>query len=244
MSVALLVTRPEADAERTAARLTALDIVPVLAPMLERVDLPFDPPAPEGLSGIVLTSANGVRALGPDLVAQLRHLDVFAVGDHTALAAREAGFIAVTSADGALADLVETITRSGITGRLFYPAGRDRSGDLEALLAPAGITLETVPVYAMEPATRFATGVLPRLVGGEIAGALFYSARTAKAFARLTEGRDFDLLRAELECLCLSEAVAAPLVGARHMRLSLADHPSEEAMMALALAFAREQIRP
>ena len=41
--------------------------------------------------------------------------------------------------------------------------------------------------------------------------------------------------------LCLSEAVAEPLIAAHFVRVSLADHPSEEAMMALALSFARDQ---
>ena len=41
--------------------------------------------------------------------------------------------------------------------------------------------------------------------------------------------------------LCLSEAVAEPLLAAHFVRVGLADHPSEEAMMALALSFARDQ---
>ena len=41
--------------------------------------------------------------------------------------------------------------------------------------------------------------------------------------------------------LCLSEAVAEPLIDAHFVRVGLADHPSEEAMMGLALSFARDQ---
>jgi uroporphyrinogen-III synthase len=41
--------------------------------------------------------------------------------------------------------------------------------------------------------------------------------------------------------LCLSEAIAEPLIAAHFVRISLADYPSEEAMMSLALAFARDQ---
>ena len=44
-----------------------------------------------------------------------------------------------------------------------------------------------------------------------------------------------------LGMLCLSENVAAPLIGAHFVRVGLADHPSEEAMLGLALSFARDQ---
>ena len=47
--------------------------------------------------------------------------------------------------------------------------------------------------------------------------------------------------RSGLAMLCLSEGVAEPLMGAHFNRISLADRPDEEAMMSLALAFAREQ---
>jgi uroporphyrinogen-III synthase len=47
-------------------------------------------------------------------------------------------------------------------------------------------------------------------------------------------------VRTRLGVLCLSEAVAQPLVDAHFVRVGLADYPSEEAMMGLALSFARD----
>ena len=41
--------------------------------------------------------------------------------------------------------------------------------------------------------------------------------------------------------LCLSEAVAEPLFDAHFVRVSLAEAPSEQAMMGLALSFSRDQ---
>ena len=67
------------------------------------------------------------------------------------------------------------------------------------------------------------------------------SRRTAETFARLCEGKLSRLSRLELGMLCISEAVAEPLIDAHFVRVGLADHPSEEAMMALALSFARDQ---
>ena len=65
-----------------------------------------------------------------------------------------------------------------------------------------------------------------------------YSRRTAQTFVSLA---DRVAERSRLGMLCLSEAVAEPLIAAHFVRVSLADHPSEEAMMALALSFARDQ---
>ena len=41
--------------------------------------------------------------------------------------------------------------------------------------------------------------------------------------------------------LSLSEAVAEPLIDAHFVRVSLAEQPSEQAMMGLALSFLRDQ---
>jgi uroporphyrinogen-III synthase len=47
--------------------------------------------------------------------------------------------------------------------------------------------------------------------------------------------------RRNLPVICLSENVAAPLIDHHFSRVLLADHPSDEAVLALTLAFAREQ---
>ena len=90
----------------------------------------------------------------------------------------------------------------------------------------------TVAIYEMRTAERLDTDL------GTLDGALFYSRRTAETFTRLAPGGTD---RARPGMLCLSEAVAEPLLAAHFVRVSLADHPSEEAMMALALSFARDQ---
>ena len=109
----LLVTRPEPDATRTANALTALGHEAMIAPLLTMRTLQ-DTRLPKRLfQGLILTSANTVRALKDhperDLVA---HLPVFAVGDNTALAARRAGFDQVTSAGGDVVALTATLTQT------------------------------------------------------------------------------------------------------------------------------------
>src|SRR5262249_35359354 len=82
--VRLLVTRPQADGERTAARLRARGHEVMLAPLLRidavDVELPREP-----LSAVVMTSANAARAIArhPRRHA-LTALTAFTVGRHTA----------------------------------------------------------------------------------------------------------------------------------------------------------------
>lgn len=230
--VRLLVTRPEPDASETAARLRALDIEPVIDPMLFARTLNTTLPAADGFAALALTSANALRALHDrGEIPRLRKLPVYAVGDRTAATAREFGFAEVFSAQGNVDDLVALLAKAGVDGPVLYATARQQSADLAKALAPHGVMVITAAVYEMNPASRLTVQL------GDCDGALFYSRRTAETFARLAPESD----RGRPGMLCLSEAVAEPLLAAHFVRVSLADYPSEEAMMALALSFARDQ---
>jgi uroporphyrinogen-III synthase len=236
----MLVTRPEPDASDTAARLEALDIVPVVAPMLRFEPLPAELPDPQTVAALAVTSANALRALDDSgTLAAYRHLPLYAVGDRTADLAAELGFAMVTSAGGAFADLVEVLAHSPISGQVLYPAARERSADLARSLHDFGKTVLTVPVYAMNPVAMLDDAVLAAVQSGTIAAALFYSRRTAEAFVGAATGLDSNARR-HLGVLCLSEAVAEPLIEAHFVRVGLAERPDEDAMMGLALSFARD----
>jgi len=236
----MLVTRPEPDASETAARLNALDIETVIDPLLIAETLPTTLPDATGFAALAVTSANALRSLHDrgDL-PRLLQLPLYAVGDRTAETARRFGFAEVISARGNFDDLVALLARAAITGPILYSAARYQAGDLGKVLTPHGVMVITTAVYAMRPAEDLSPATRAGLDGG-IDAALFYSRRTAETFAGLAAGVGD---RARLGMLCLSEAVAEPLVAAHFVRVSLADHPSEEAMMGLALSFARDQKR-
>lgn len=238
----MLVTRPEPDASETAARLAALDIEAALCPLLRHETLPTSLPDPTGFAAIALTSANALRALDErGVLKNFTTLPAYTVGDRTAALAQEMGFSSVQSAGGGLGDLVEMLAHAGVKGPIFYPTGRDQSGDLAKSLAPFGVMTIVAQVYAMTAATALPDQIVGELEDGSIDAALFYSRRTAETFTRLCEDRLSRMARLELGALCLSEAIAEPLVSAHFVRVGLADYPSEEAMMALALSFARDQ---
>jgi len=237
----MLVTRAAADARDTIARLDALGIEGVAAPLLDCVPLHTSLPDPKGFAALALTSANALRMLDERrALTPFLGLKAFAVGDRTAAAAREHGFADVVSSGGTLSHLVKEIAAAKLQGPVFYPAARHQAGDLARELAPFGIMAVTARVYEMRAATALPPEIADGLATHRFAAALHYSRRTAEIFASLVEPLG-QPLRTQLQMLCLSEQVAEPLVAAHFVRIGLADQPSEEAMMALALSFARDQ---
>jgi len=238
----MLVTRPEPEALHTLARLHALDIPALSAPMLQFRTLDTSLPGPEGFAALALTSGNALRALEKrGVLRRYLELPVFAVGDATAALARSAGFGHVESARGGLRNLSEHLANAKLTGPVLYPAARETAGDLARALAPFGIMVVTARVYDMVPVETMEPEVFGQLRDGTVDAALFYSKRTAQNFVRCVAERLDTHERRRITMLCLSEAVAEPLIEAHFVRIGLADHPSEEAMMSLALGFARER---
>ena len=237
--VTMLVTRPQPDASETAARLFALDIDALVEPLLTAETLTTTLPPADGFAALAATSANALRALHDrGELPRFLKLPLYAVGDRTAALAQHFGFARVVSAAGNMTDLVALLAAAGLEGPILYPAARQQSGDLAKALAPHGVMVIAAPVYAMNPVPRLSATTLSAIESGAISAVLFYSRRTAETFVRLAVSvRD----KAKLAMLCLSEAVAEPLLDAHFVRVSLADHSSEEAMMALALSFARDQ---
>src|ERR1700680_2639797 len=101
--MAVLVTRPHPDAEATASALRAKGLEVLLAPMLRFEPVAFHDDEDAGYGAVIVTSANALRGLAPHLqelhlrephtqASRLLELPLFAVGEHTASAARRAGF--------------------------------------------------------------------------------------------------------------------------------------------------------
>lgn len=156
------------------------------------------------------------------------------VGDRTAAAARDAGFVTIHIADGGLADLADLIAKSDLSGPLFYPAATHLSGDLAAALAPHGVLVLKSAVYEMTAATELPAALAKALKTGTLTAIAFYSRRTAHIFAELAAPLMDDPARRSFTSLCLSENVAQPLLDAHFTRIALADYPSEEAMSSAA----------
>ncbi len=236
----LIVARPEPDATRTARALIRLGHEAILSPMLDIVPEPGLVIPDRAFQAVLVTSSNAVRVMSGILD---KALPVFAVGDQTALEAKRAGFSRVRSAGGAVDDLVALVAAEvkPDAGPLLYAAGAAQAGDLAAKLKDQGFTIQTVIAYRAEPRARLANVALDALKADVVDGVLFYSARSARAFADALSAVGFAPLPKRAVCYCLSEAAAKPLGAIASGEIAIAERPEQLSLFALIEAKAAEQ---
>ncbi len=232
----LLLTRPAADSRRFAARLARCRIACRHAPLLTIRYRQPPPPLPEGVQAVLLTSANGARALAA--MTQRRDLPLLTVGEATATAARRAGFAAVEAAGGdvaRLAALAERCLDAG-AGPLLHVAGSALAGDLAGMLAGRGFRVERRIGYDARPARRLPAAAREALETGRLAGAAFFSPRTAAAFVRLSREAGLEAQTAPLRAFCLSQAVAEAAEAMPWSGIEVAGEARAEALARLICA--------
>jgi uroporphyrinogen-III synthase len=225
----LIVTRPEPDATRTAKALIRLGHEAILSPML---DIEFEanarlPKSP--FQALLVTSTNAVRALSAHADrARLAGIPLFAVGDHSALEAKRAGFSARSSGGDVaeLAALVQSILAPA-GGPLLYAAGEEQAVDLAGQLKTLGFEVETSIVYRARPRPRLADVAIEALRGGAADGILLYSRRSAAAFAQAVRMAGLSPLDRTVACFCLSAATAEPLPPVTSGQVLIADRPDQ-----------------
>ena len=208
------------------------------APVLRHVPCPPDRFDLEEVAALAFSSRRAVSVLRDHVqIESLKRLPVFAVGNATAEACREAGFSEVHSAAGDVAALARLIldNRARISpGHVLYPAAADRAGDLEGLLAAGRLACRPVAIYRMEPAQSLPDAALEALRAGDYDGVLIYSRRSAQAFLSLINaqlpGHKFSGMRA----YALSPQAAEPLSSVFAVQVAAA--PNEQALFDLALA--------
>jgi uroporphyrinogen-III synthase len=230
----LLVTRPEPDASHTVQALRTRGHKVLVAPLLrtQTIDVAFSGP----YAAVLMTSANAARALASHPRAgELTRLPAFTVGARSAEAARAAGFGDVTSADGALADLVAlAASRFAASSQpLLYLAGEDRAGDLAGELGRHGIAVETAVIYRAVAAERLPAELKQALSNGALDGALHYSRRSVTTLIELSRAAGVLNGLLNLAHSCLSDEVAAALRKAGARRISVAPRPDEAALIGL-----------
>jgi uroporphyrinogen-III synthase len=230
----ILLTRPEPDAERTAARLARLGHHVLIDSLLTIEPVAIDKLPAGPFAAVAATSANALRnAGGRGRFDSLRSVPLYAVGGHTGEAAREAGFASVVVAEGDAAALARLLSeRIKPSSRVLHLAGEERAQDLKALLAPAGIAVETVVLYRMRPADNLSVATVAALASAKLDAVLHYSPRSAASFIALAQKQNLIGAMRNLRHLCLSEAVAAPLT-AIGVKVEIAARPEETALIDL-----------
>ena len=200
----------------------------VMAPLLEIVPRARVALAHAAYQAIAVTSANGPRCLGIEVVQKLDlKTPVFAVGTQSCVAAKALGFHHVTAVggdvDGMLAHLRATLKPAD--GVILYLSGAETSGDLEGQLHAAGFGVDRVISYDAK-ALRLDD---KREALASCDGVLLYSPRTAKLWQAETARLDLDI-SAKIH-FCLSSRVAQALPPNTH--ISIASAPQDAALLAL-----------
>ena len=222
----LVILRPEPGAGATARRAQAIGLEPVAMPLFEIEPLDWAAPEPGGFDALLLTSANAVRNGGPGL-ASLRGLPVYAVGEASAAAAREAGFEIAASGERGVGHLLDSIP-AGL--RLLHPCGEHRT-PTEARQAIAA-----VPVY------RSAELPMPagfQRIEGEVV--MVHSPRSGRRLAELVDRARID--RGKVRIAAISAAAAAA-AGPGWERCAAAAAPDEAALLALAARLCDNRTEP
>lgn len=222
----LVTIRPEPGASATARAATDCGLAIESYPLFEMAAVDWT--LPDGpFDGLLVGSANAVRFGGGNL-ERLAGCPVYAVGEATAAAAWEKGFVTAAIGGGGLQPLLDEL--AGRSLRLLRIAGEAHV----PLAPPANVEVVTVVAYRAEP----------RPLPAELAGllradcvVLLHSGEAARHFAA-----EVDRLALPREGIAL--AALAPRIaeaaGAGWASVRAARQPNDPALLALAREMCHE----
>lgn len=238
--MAVLLTRPSPDNEASGAALHARGFEVLLAPMLRFEPAAFTDDSDADYQAVIVTSANALRAAESTLAqGRLRKLPLFAVGEHTASAARALGFAKVIVAGGDAEALRERVLES-LRGKgadklktkrpLLYLAGADISRDLAGELGRHGLDVVTQTTYRMIALSSLPRAVCAAFARDEVDAVLHYSRRSAAAFLDAVRNDGIEISALAVPQCCISANVAAVLHEAGAARVKVAASTDEKAL--------------
>lgn len=234
----VLVTRPQPDAATVADALAARGHEAVTCPLLEiqpRVIPEAQRAVLDRSAGLIVTSANAIRALQPQPALQLAPLlekPLFAVGPATEAAARAAGFLDIRTGAADAEALVGLIADywTPASGPLLHLCGAEIAGDLTASLAAKGFGVEALIIYDAVLLPALPARAADAL-GGTIQGVLLFSPRTASHFCALVTEAGREAAAPGLTAFCLSAAVAEAARPLAWQAVRIADRPRTDALL-------------
>ncbi len=178
----VLVTRAQADAERTAARLQKLGHGVVMAPVI-RIVATGDPCPAGTWDALIVTSLHASEALA---TWRGREAPVFAVGPRTADELRDLGFARIRVADGDAISLAARIRRDlPSSASLLHVTARHHKEEPALSLRAAGYGVTIWEAYEAAAAETLPKTARDALAEGRIGAALHYSRRSAELFLGL-----------------------------------------------------------
>ena len=231
MTLRLIITRPQEDAEPLADELAALGVENLLAPLLSIEVSGTETPDLSGVSALLLTSANGVRAFAH--LSKERTMPLYAVGEASALAAKKVGFKNIESAGGNVETLAKLVCKKldFRDGAVLHIAGSTMAGDLAGILGQSGFDYRRVQLYHAKAVKNLTPQCLIAIKDALVDGVILYSPRTARALMDLLIKAGLDDCTWQLSAFCLSEAVAAEIAAYKWARIVVSETPDQASLV-------------
>ncbi|MDE2182262.1 MAG: uroporphyrinogen-III synthase [Alphaproteobacteria bacterium] len=227
----ILVTRPQDAAAEFAAALQAIGHQTLCASLLTVRLLDGPEPDLQGVAAIVVTSANGVRALARR--TPRRDLPLIAVGPQTAQAGRLSGFAHVESADGNAELLAEALPRwiPPQAGKILHAAGSDAGDGLPRRLVAKGYDVRQEVFYEVTATPSLPVDAARALGEGAIDAAFFFSPRSAKAFRKAVGRAGLETSCMAMIAICISAPTAQALAPLTFREVRIAEKPNRDALL-------------
>lgn len=243
----LLVTRPQPEADVLASRLRGMGFATLTQPML-RIQFLDDADSlafSETFQAILVTSANGVRALARHKKYLPHNYHLFAIGAATAREARSKGFTSVSVALGDARSLLDLVTQQcrHDAGELLHVCGRDISVDIVSMLRERNFSARRVTLYEALAAECLDETVIIAVRERRIKGVLFYSRRTAKVWDKLVCAADLREYCVDITAYCFASIVAETAAHLPFHDILTARHPNEGEMLVLLESLARKGLK-
>jgi len=234
------ITRAQNDAQAMAQALSleglACTCFPLIEVVLHQVD--FSAYLSSCPFGLVATSRNGLKGLvASGLPQPWLKLPLFVVGRSTQALAKELGFLDIrvsSKLDEGARGLVSLIGQEIASNQvLLHVRGCKVAYDLKGALQQHGICLEEAVTYQIYECQRLSDEIIELIKAETIRRVVLMSPRTARVYGRLMAAADLVGSMKTIEHVCLSKAVAAEISAFAPQKITVAEVPSYEAIMAL-----------
>ena len=217
----IFAIRPEPGLQSTLQAARDMELAIIGRPLFEVVPLRWDAPAADDFDAVLAGSANAFRHGGAAL-EEFRELPVHAVGEATADAAREAGFVVAQVGSGGLQSVIDA-ARPPM--RFLRLAGADHV----PLDLSDGLSVEIRVVYDVRALPLSGSDEVSLRATSPVV--LLHSAVAAAHFAAEVDRRGLD--RSAIRLACLGPRIAAA-TGTGWASCQSAPQPDDSALLALA----------
>lgn len=222
-----LITRTMPGADATAQKIAPLGYEPIILPaaILRPTNSSIDI---NGIQALLVTSSNAPNLA--NLTPEILTLPVYAVGDATAKAARNAGFENVVSAGGDASTLAVLAADrlKPKDGALMHLRGHEVAGDVAGLLGACKFEVRATEIYETIDNPEFGEKINQILAKND-GIIMFHSPKGAQRFRKYA---DFSLLK-NWSALCISQASSIPIDEPIWANFLIAQKPNEAAMIEL-----------